>query len=314
MPFSIRLVTTWSGPLPKYLPLFLGTAAHNPTVEFLFVADSPQPYALPSNVRWVERSLPDLLNGMSDRLGCDLRRAEPFKLCDVRPAFGVALADLLEGCDFWGNVDCDLVLGNLRAFATDERLANHDILSFKGRRYVHGPLTLWRNDEAINRIYELADWRRTFEAAEYLGFDETCKRWGSDRNPRTVAERRARGEMACISDVVYTMPPEIAPRIYDGNHIEEGEPYRPPYALRWEDGTLYDTVRRHPLAFYHLLWTKRDPTYELPEWRWDELPDRFGITRRTIGLVGFNFYTTRIRGAGHVSTHRLMRVVRRLKG
>lgn len=306
MPFSIRLVTTWSGPLPRYLPLFLGTASRNPEIEFLFVADSPQPYALPPNVRWVERSLPDLLDGMSDRLGCDLRQAEPFKLCDVRPAFGVALADLLEGCDFWGNIDCDLVLGDLRAFATDERLGGHDILSFKGRRYVHGPLTLWRNDETVNRLYKRADWRRVFEADEYLGFDETCKRWGSDRlPPRTVAERQAQGEVPSISDVVYTMPEEAAPRIYDGNHIEEGEPHRPPYALRWQDGELYDTVRRRPLAFYHLLWTKRDLTYSFPDWRWDELPERFGISRQRVGPIGPAFYATQLCAIGHVGVRRI---------
>jgi len=116
MRYTVRLITTWSGPLPRYFPLFFGTAACNPTIEFIFVADSSQPYSLPQNVKWVEMPFPEILRYMGERLGCDLSHVKPYKMCDFKPAFGIAFADLLAGCDFWGHVDCDLVLGYLRSF------------------------------------------------------------------------------------------------------------------------------------------------------------------------------------------------------
>lgn len=325
---SIRLVTTWSGALPDYLPLFFGTVARNPTIEFLFVADSPQPDALPENVRWIERSLPELLTGMGERLGCDLSRTKPFKLCDLRPAYGVALADLFDGCDFWGNVDCDLVLGDLRRFATNERLAAHDVLSFKGSRFVHGPLTFWRNREAINRLYERAHWQEIFTADKHYAFDETCRRWGEDRQPRSVADRRARGEVESNTDVVYTAAAEGLVRIYDGPHIVETKPrgQGPPFALRWKRGRLFNTVGNRELAFFHLHWVKSDPArgdppYRLPAWHWDALPDEFGITRDGIGPIDDAFGVARkkaiayeVRGlAGNAVTAPIQRA-RRIAG
>ena len=301
----VRLVTTWGGPLPGYLPLFFGTAARNPTIEFVFVADSAQPYLLPPNVRWVERSFADLLESMGDRLGCDLSRARPYKLCDVKPTFGVALGDLLGGCDFWGHMDCDTVLGDLRAFATDERLAEHDVLSFKGRGFVHGPLTLWRNDPAVNRLYERADWRDVLEDPLSLAFDETCHRWGKDRRPTPVAERRAKGETASITDVVYTAAADGELQVYDGDHIVETKPRDevPRLALLWDQGHLTDVVRHQPLAFFHIHWAKSDaergdPPYGLPPWRWDELPGRFGITRQGIGPVDAAYRVARLDAVG----------------
>ncbi|MDQ4077234.1 MAG: hypothetical protein M3220_13420 [Chloroflexota bacterium] len=304
---SIRLVTAWGGAIPTYLPLFFGTAAYNPTIEFLFVADSPQPFPLPANVQWVERSMPDLLASMGERLGCDLSHAEPYKLCDFKPTFGVALADLLEGCDFWGHVDCDLILGDLRAFATDNRLAEHDVLSFWGRGFVHGPLTLWRNTEDINRLYERADWQQIFEAPEYLGFDETGKRWSSPaaRRPIPVAERHARGEVPCITDIVYEAAAAGTLRIYDEEHIVQARPRAvvPHLALRWERGRLIDAVSQRPLAFFHIHWAKSDaergdPAYVFPSWHWDTLPERFGITRQRIGPIDAMYYAACLRSLG----------------
>ena len=317
---SVRLVTLWSGPLPGYLPLFLGTAAHNRTVEFVFVADAAPPGPLPPNVRWVERSFADLVGAMGDRLGCDLSRAAPYKLCDVKPAFGVALGGVLDGCDFWGHVDCDAVLGDLRVFATDDRLAAHDVLSFKGRRFVHGPLTLWRNDEAVNRLYERAGWRRIFEADRYLGFDETGQRWGAARRPLPVAERQARGETECITDVVYTAAAGGEVRVYDGDHVVETKPRAevPDLALLWDRGALTRATTGRPLALFHIHWAKSDvergdPAYRLPPWGWDELPERFGITRGGIGPVGLGFRLAQAEVAGRAATRRLRAAGRRIR-
>ena len=119
-PPSLCLITVWSGPLPAYLNLFLLSAAANADVDFVIVADASRPDALldggmPTNVRWVQRPYPDLLQEMGRRLDLALPDAPAYKACDYKPAFGVALEPYLldrheRPADFWGYLDCDTFL------------------------------------------------------------------------------------------------------------------------------------------------------------------------------------------------------------
>ena len=299
---TLCLTTVWSGPLPKYLNLFLLSAAANSDVDFLFVADSPRPDDLfesgvPANIRWVERSYPNLLRQFSDRLGLLLPLAPPYKACDYRPAFGVALADLLvdhEGrpCDFWGYLDCDTILGRLRDFASPSRLEAHDLLTFRGRGITHGPLTIFRNHPRANRLFEEApDWRDTFMHPDYCAFDEGCRRW--KRPPMTPAERAARGERVSFTDCAFSAASEGRIRLYDADHVSEVRPAgKVRLHLRCDAGTLTDLTSHKPLhspegmrivpqqprslAYYHLLYAKNDSRFHLPAWR--TLPHRFVVT------------------------------------
>lgn len=291
----LALVTLWSGPLPSYLPLFLLTAGANRTVDFVFVADSPAPPDLPENVRWVERSLDRLVDGMSHRLDCRLDVRGGYKLIDLRPTFGVSLADLLDGYDFWGSLDCDTVLGDVRTFASDERLADHDVLCFRGRGFTHGPLTVYRNADAVNRLFELApDWRETVSDPVFRVFDEACRRQRIAGEALPPAERLARGERVSMTDVVFSEARAGRLRLYDEDHVVESDPRRFPTRLRYERGRLYDEapVRQcyadralhvepqsgsREILFYHLLRAKRDPLFHIPTW--STLPERFAITR-----------------------------------
>jgi hypothetical protein len=298
VPPSLALITLWSGPLPSYLRLFLLTAGANPTVDFLFVADSPAPPDLPPNVRWIERPFDDVVVGMEQQLGCPLAVPEPYKLVDFKPAFGVALADLLAGYDFWGHVDCDIVFGDIRSFVTDERLANHDLLTFRGRDFIYGPLTIYRNVEAVNRLYERApDWQATLSDPAVHSFTETCRRSRIKESPLPPDARLARGERVSMTDAAFDAADRGLIRLYDADHVVETNPKRFPVRVRYERGRLYDESpewRRYedntivfepiseprPVLFFHLLYTKRDPFYFVPVW--SELPDRFVITNRGI--------------------------------
>lgn len=293
---KIRLIVVWSGNLPNYFPIFLGTAARNRTIDFAVFSDAKAPDRLPENVQWFCGSHAERVAQMGQQLDCNLDHVAPFKLCDLRPAFGVAFSEALAGYDFWGSIDCDTVLGDLRAFATDQRLNQFDILSFKGRGFIHGPLTLWRNCDRINGLYREADWRRVFAAEEYLGFDETGKRWGGDRLPRSVAERLARNEVPCISDIVYKTAETGRVTVYDGDHIVETKPLKqvPFLAMTWKHGRLRNSVDGRPLAFFHIHWAKSDanrgdPEFQLPSWDWERFPDCFKITRRRIGAGNLEF-------------------------
>ena len=180
MQHSVKLITIWSGPLPGYLPIYFGTVNKNPTIDFIFVADSPEPGPLPKNIQWIEMSFPGLLGYFGENIGCNVSGAIPFKMCDFKPAFGDAFKDVLNDCDFWGHIDCDVVLGDLRFFLSQDRLENYDILFFKGHGFIHGPLTLWRNSSYVNQLYQRSPWQEIFKSDQYVGFDETGKAVGEE--------------------------------------------------------------------------------------------------------------------------------------
>lgn len=291
----IGLVTIWSGPLPHYLPLFLLTAGRNASVEFVFLCDRPAPPGLPANVRWVHRPIGEVIDQLADRLGLALALEGAYKLVDFKPTFGVTLADELAGFDFWGHVDCDLVLGDLRSFATPEVLAGHDLVMFRGRGFVHGPLALYRNCERVNRLFERApDWRETLTDPHTRSFTEMAHRDRIRTSASPPEERAARGERVSMTDVAFDAADTGDIRIYDEDHVNESPTDRFPVALRYEDGHLFDEAplleRYHDrslvvrpqlgereIAYFHLLFAKQDRRFAVPAWQ--ELPDRFVIQR-----------------------------------
>ncbi|GAB5536475.1 MAG: hypothetical protein Rubg2KO_27240 [Rubricoccaceae bacterium] len=273
----VRLLTVWSGPLPSYLPLFLMTAGRNPEFEFVFVADSPAPvdrlrHGLPENVIWVERSYAELFSQIGDQLDIPTRGLKPLKLCDFKPTFGHVFRDLFGDTDFWGHIDCDILLGHLGRFITDDVLNTHDVLGLRGRGFTHGPLTLYRNTESVNSLFaEAAHWKQTLSNPNVLGFDESCGWWawrGQTRPPDAPDS---------MTDVIYRAVSAGRASNYDENHINEEHHRFGPLFIRWNDGTLTDLHHDREIAYYHLVHSKKDPFFYIPAW--DALPSSFHVNK-----------------------------------
>lgn len=326
------LVTVWLGPLPSYLWMFLSSLARNPDIAFKFIADSPPPPSIPANVEWIRQSARQLEKRIHDRVNCPVDLNNSYKLTDFKPAFGVILADVLEGYEFWGHIDCDIVLGDISVFLTDERLSAFDILIARGRGFVYGPLTVYRNSEEINWLFKSApDWFNTFTCSGACAFDENChrKRIADDMLPPLV--RFKGGERVSMSDIVFDAARTGKIRLYDGDHVHEGSGRESPLRLRWEQGHLYDespfrqryenlALHKEPqtspreVIFYHLLFTKRDPLFFIPPPK--TLPNlfyisRFGISERSpVTLVHRLRSLARLTGA--VLTIQFRRVQKKL--
>jgi hypothetical protein len=109
---------------------------------------------------------------VSQRLNIDFAPTQAYKLCDIRPAFGLIHADRLEGYDFWGFGDIDLVYGDLRRYFTADRLAAYDLYSTHERR-VAGHLCLIRNTERKRQLFrKIKDWEARFTDQKHHALDE----------------------------------------------------------------------------------------------------------------------------------------------
>lgn len=168
----IRFLIPYFGRWPFWMPFFLESCRHNPDIDWLFFSDCGVPDNLPANVVIESMTFADYCQLVSERLGISFNPRSAYKLCDIKPALGYIHADRLEGFDFWGFSDIDLVYGNLRAYFTAERLARFDLLSTHDRR-ISGHLCLMRNTPRMRKAFmQVPDWQGAFQQAEHLAFDE----------------------------------------------------------------------------------------------------------------------------------------------
>ncbi|MDD2160024.1 hypothetical protein N1078_05445 [Pseudomonas sp. MIL19] len=154
------------------MPFFLQSCRLNPSVEWLFYSDCAPLDNCPENVRVVSMSFADYCQHVSSRLDIDFRPTQAYKLCDIRPAFGLIHEADLQGYDFWGFGDIDLVYGDLRAYFTAERLQSHDLYSTHARR-VSGHLCLIRNTPRMRDAFKrMPSWRQRFCDPQHQALDE----------------------------------------------------------------------------------------------------------------------------------------------
>lgn len=282
---SICLVLCYLGPLPRYFNTFLATCEANEDVDFLIASDQPAPPDLSPNIRWLPTTREHLRERFSAALGFPAALEGGYKLCDYKPLFGHAFERELERYDFWGFTDPDLVWGHIRSFATADRLATYDVLSFRGREFISGPCTLFRNTPTLNTLYARSpSVERVFALPKTTAFTETCGRW--NRQP-AIDELVRAGEIVSFTDVVRAAVAQGDLRWLDEDEVVERDPDGCTFTFRWEDGHLYQLSEDgQPLngpggrevLFYHYVSAKQRPFFYIPDRK--VLPAQFYITDR----------------------------------
>lgn len=145
----IILVVCYFGRLPPYSSLVFHSVAHNASIDWLIIGDQPPDYPLPPNVSFVPSTLQEIEREIERT--CETRTVikHAYDLARLKPTFGLCFKKYLEGYDFWGHVDLDMIYGDLRAFLPEAILESHD------RIYCRGHLSLFRNNPEVNRYFML---------------------------------------------------------------------------------------------------------------------------------------------------------------
>ena len=172
---SLAIITCWYGDYPWYFHYFIHSCSYNPTVDFLIITDNQETIPnKPDNVKIIHKTLDEIKETASLKLGFEVNLDYAYKLCDFKPAYGFIFHDLLTQYDFWGHADVDLVYGNIREFMTEEILNDNDVISCR-HDYTTGTFCLFRNNNMINRLFmESKDYKEVFSSSEHFCFDECC--------------------------------------------------------------------------------------------------------------------------------------------
>lgn len=168
---KIVILVPYFGRWPFWMDFFLVSIGHNPDIHWRFYTDCGIPENSPGNTLFVECSYEDYQARVSDALGINFRPAGPYKLCDIKPAYGLIHEAEISDYDFWGFGDIDVVWGDIMAFVTEDML-QHQLISFHKRR-VSGHLCLLANNRFAREAFmQEPQWQAIFQRAEHTAFDE----------------------------------------------------------------------------------------------------------------------------------------------
>ena len=241
----IALVLPWAGRLPWYW-----TAWRKSAEGRCF------------DVVVVQRTVEEFSQLVQEKLlGPDARGASPFrlpggyKLCDLKPMYGVLFAEELKGYDYWAFGDCDLMYGRqLDAWIGKAVAGGYDVATVQ-RNYIAGPFTLVRNCEACNRLFEkAADWREILLRPKTTGFDELGEDWFRKWVFGCHAFEQLREEQSSFSSVCWRERDAGRLRLLSEEVICEAALKRGERAEYRPDGAL--TVGGREVPLYHFISAK----------------------------------------------------------
>jgi len=170
---SIVLIICYYGKFPWYFAFFLHSCQFNSTIDFFIVTDIINyKKPLPNNVKFVFKSIDDIIEIASKKLGFRVKIDRPYKLCDFKPAYGLIFSDIIANYDFWGQGDLDIIYGNLRTFLNDKMLSSFDFISVR-HDYTTGCFALYKNNNLMNNLFKRSkDYEKVFSDPTHFCFDE----------------------------------------------------------------------------------------------------------------------------------------------
>jgi hypothetical protein len=155
---KIIFLMPYFGCWPEWFEFYLESCRWNSSIDWLFFTDCPMPENAPANVRFITVSFQDYQQLVSDRLGINFKTESSYALCNLKPAYGFIHQEYLDGYDYFGFGDVDVIYGDLRAFYTDEVLSYNTLSTHKNR--VSGHLfPIANNERWRNAFRQIPNWQ-----------------------------------------------------------------------------------------------------------------------------------------------------------
>ena len=172
----VAMILPWYGAKPWYWPLF-EASARRIGMDVIVVAEKGF-RVKERNFRVVEMSLDEVRRRAEKVLGTGVNLTRGYKLCDLRPMYGVVFADILKDYDYWAYGDCDVIYGRkFNDFLAKVADGDWDVATVQSK-WLSGPFTMLKNVPKINMLFERArDWRKTLGCSDNQIFDELGENW-----------------------------------------------------------------------------------------------------------------------------------------
>ncbi|MGC9470681.1 MAG: DUF6625 family protein [Bacteroidales bacterium] len=169
------LIHVHLGPLPEWFQLFLLTAAANPQYHWLIFTEQPVSSTFRENISTKVLTRKELETLVHKKTGIAVSLSNPYKVCDLKPLFGLLFEEHLQSFSWWGYCDNDIIFGRMDHFLKPEWFDQYQIIStYSG--YLSGPLTFYRNTPGIKRLFtRVPAWESIIKNPSCQGFDENLR-------------------------------------------------------------------------------------------------------------------------------------------
>lgn len=170
---KVILIIPYFGSWPSWITFYLHTVKKNSSIDFLFITDCDTTILnnIP-NIRYQETGFEEYVERYKAVLGDEIQINNPYKICDLRPFFGIIHEKDIRGYDFFGWTDLDILYGDIRSFYTEAILKKYDVLSTHSIR-LSGHFALLRNNYYYRNIgYRVYKWHDALRNPEFVGIDE----------------------------------------------------------------------------------------------------------------------------------------------
>lgn len=142
-------VICYFGKLPNYIKYVLKTCAANAEYNWLLFTNDDTKHDYPENFQVELIGFEDFIDKIQKKFDFKLCISYPYKLCDLKPAYGYLFKEYLEEYPFWGHCDLDQFFGNLKEFIPIGKLEKYDKI------FTLGHMTIYKNCKQMNELFKV---------------------------------------------------------------------------------------------------------------------------------------------------------------
>jgi hypothetical protein len=230
---SVCIVYPYFGFWPEWFNLFFDTLKQNTSIDFIFYTDCDFSNYSADNVKFNKTTFNQYIQKVSNSLNIDLNYTKVYKLCDLKPFYGLIHFEDFKNYDFYGFGDIDLLLGDVRSFITNKILSRYDVISTH-QDIVSGHLCLMKNTRINREIgMQIGGWREKIMIDEHIGIDETLL--------DVIQKWKTRNDIGIITKIYRQL---FGPKVY------LKEQYTTPFTpIPWTDGSMNSN---QPNTWYYI--------------------------------------------------------------
>lgn len=248
---TIAILNCWYGPYPWYFPYFIHSCSYNPSIDFITITDNQELiHKKPENVKIIYKTLDAIKSTASKKFGFKVSIAYPYKLNDFKPAYGFIFSELIDGYDFWGHSDLDIIYGNIRTFLTNEMLYAYDFISLR-HDYTTGCFCLYRNNKTMNTYFmRIKHYKMILSNSKHYCFDECSFLWDELQAGKSILELPSETESFTHLMKAAELSNEI--KVHFDFILMEGKTGR----IMFDNGKIV-YKKQFEAILYHLFWLKK---------------------------------------------------------
>lgn len=176
--YKIAIIIPYFGQFPVWIDLFLYSCNLNyqvterVTIDWLIFTDDKIPSKVYKNTHFIQMTFTDYCKLVSEKLDIEFSPQKAYKLCDVKPFYGIIHNDYLKDYTHWGFGDLDLCYGNLSKLINEKKLNRYKLITTHADR-VAGHFTVIKiSSSYTNLCRQITCWKEKLQSEKLYGLDE----------------------------------------------------------------------------------------------------------------------------------------------